>query len=118
MLEHHAEATCRRPETGDVVATDPDRAVVGCLEAGEQAQRGGLAATRETEQGEDLALVERHVEPFEHAHVAERLGDVADLEEAHRSASRPWPRISRSQWFIHSAPCSPISDQSTSETTN
>ena len=45
-----------------VDATDQDLALVGLLEAGDHAQRGGLAAAGRTEQREELALAHLQVD--------------------------------------------------------
>ncbi len=59
MLEDHAEAALRRRQAGHVLAGQQDLAAVGGLETGEQAQGGGLAAAREAQESQDLALGQR-----------------------------------------------------------
>ena len=48
--------------SGDIRAVQPDRAQGRLLEAGDHAHRGGLAAARRAEQGEELTLADRQVE--------------------------------------------------------
>ena len=57
-------------------------ALVGLLEAGEHAQRRGLAAAGGSEQGEELAGLRREVEAVDGDHRAEALGDVRQLDLA------------------------------------
>ena len=65
-----------------VVAADADEALVGLLEPGEHAQRRGLAASRWAEQRQELARLDRQVEPVDRDHRAESLGDVGQLDRA------------------------------------
>ena len=50
---------------GDVLAADPDLAGVGALQAGEDPQRGRLAAARRAEQHHHLARLDVEAEPVE-----------------------------------------------------
>ena len=54
-LEHHPHVALVGGHPGEVLAADLDAARVGVLEAGEAAQRRGLAAARGAEQGDELA---------------------------------------------------------------
>ena len=47
---------------GDVAVADADRAAVDVLEAGEHAQRGGLAAAGGADEDEELAVADLEVE--------------------------------------------------------
>ena len=55
VLEHHPELALLRRVVDDVPALDLDHAAVGLLEAGEDAQRGRLAAAARAEQAHQLA---------------------------------------------------------------
>jgi hypothetical protein len=80
VLEHHAHAAAVRRGPGtparDLAAVDLDAARVGALEAGQHAQRGGLAAARGAEQGHDLAPLNLQVRPVKRLRGAEALADV------------------------------------------
>jgi hypothetical protein len=54
-LEHHAHAALVRGQRRDVLAPDHDAPAVRLLEAGDQAQGGGLAAAGRAEQRHQLA---------------------------------------------------------------
>ncbi len=64
-LEHHAHVALVRGHPADVLATDGDRARRGLVEAGEDPQRGGLAAARRAEQGDQFAGFDVQGEPVE-----------------------------------------------------
>ena len=61
-------------------AVDQHRARGRLVEAGEQPQRGGLAAARRSEQGEQLAGLDPQVQPVECGHGAEHPAHVAVLD--------------------------------------
>ena len=61
---------------------------VGAVEAGDEAERGRLAAAARAEQGEELALLEREVDPVERDDVAERPAQLAGARRAPSARSR------------------------------
>jgi len=69
---------------GDDLVVDADDTPVGVVEAGEQAQRRRLAAARRTQQGEQLALVDRQRQLVDGGLGAELAGDAVEGE--HRVA--------------------------------
>jgi hypothetical protein len=78
-LEHHGDVPALRRDVGDVAAADQDAALVDVLQAGEHAQRRGLARARGTDQDEKLAV---------------RDLQVQGVHRAHRRATRVDPRRS------------------------
>ena len=107
-LEHHAEIalvggqrrTGRRLEHDAIAEGRCVRR--GFLETGDRAQRGGLAATRRTEQREELAVSRRRGRYHEHRRRWRRrrieLGQIFDPQHAQAPANRPADRATR-------APC-------------
>ena len=79
-LEHRVDRPLVGRQVGQVLAVQPDLALVGVLEAGDQAQQGGLAAAGGAQQGEELVLadVDRNIVQRDHAIIAaaENLGDA------------------------------------------
>ena len=74
-------------QKGHVVAADEDAAARRQLEAGDHAQRGGLAAARGPEQGHELAAGDLDVGVPDGRHVVAGLGVpeyLGDLLEGHR----------------------------------
>ena len=62
LLKDHADTI----EPGaDPVSADADIASRGCIQAGNQAQKGGLAATRRPQQTHEIALIDRQVDVVE-----------------------------------------------------
>ena len=55
VLEHEADIAPVRGQVGDIFRTEQDATTVRLLEAGDHAQRGGLAASRRSEQGQEFA---------------------------------------------------------------
>ncbi len=75
---------------GDVGAADTDRAFARRLEAGDHAQRGGLAAAGRAEQGEELALPDLHRNGVHRAHAAViDLADAGDVDRCAHAAEDP-----------------------------
>jgi hypothetical protein len=62
VLEDHCDVAVLGGQVGDVTVADPDLAAVDLLEAGEHAQRGGLAASRGADEDEELAVLDVDVE--------------------------------------------------------
>ncbi len=79
-LEHHAGVALVRGDRGDVLAVDQDLARVVLLEAGQDAQRGGLAAAGRAEQGEQLTGPDGQVEAVQRGGGAEGAAQRAELD--------------------------------------
>ena len=62
VLEHHRDVAVLRRDVGDVAVADEDAARVDLFEAGEHAQRGGLAAAGGADEDEELAVGDLEVE--------------------------------------------------------
>jgi hypothetical protein len=113
VLEDHAEVALRRRQALDRLGTDPDRAAIGGLETGDDAQQRRLAAPRRSQEGQHLAARHGERDAVEDGLVAELLADVGQDQvgpggrsRAHRAsaAAAPLPRTVRSQVAIHSCP--------------
>ena len=74
----------------DDLARDPDRAAVGSLEAGEQAQQRRLAAAGRSEDRRQRPRRHLQVEAGEHGVRAEALAQAADLNAAHGATCGCW----------------------------
>ena len=72
-----------------VVARDADEALIRLLEAGEEAQRRGLAAARRTQEGQELAGEHFDGDVVDRDRGAEPLGDVDDLHRPALCSSHP-----------------------------
>ena len=77
MLEHEADLALAHGLRGRVLAVEEDRALIGGLQAGDDAQQRGLARARRAEQRDQLAggHVEAHV--VERDEAAERLAQMS-----------------------------------------
>jgi hypothetical protein len=62
VLEHHRDVALAGWHVVDHPLTDRQGAVADLLEAGDHAQRGGLAAARRADQHHELAVVDLEVE--------------------------------------------------------
>ena len=80
VLEHHGDVALPRRIPGRLLAADQDAAVVGLLEAGDAAQRRGLAAARGAEQADELSLLDLERDAVDGGEVAVALPDAAQLE--------------------------------------
>ena len=74
-LEHHGNAALGRLGAGDVLAVDPHLAGGGRFEAGDDPEQRRLAASRRTDQGAKLAVLDREIEGRNDFQGAERLGN-------------------------------------------
>src|SRR5262245_52381863 len=63
---------------GHIDAVEQDLTVGGLLEPGEHAQRGGLAAARGAEQGEELARLDLEVDAVDRSDAVELLAESDD----------------------------------------
>ena len=80
-LEHHAHVALVGGHPGEVLAADRRRVPdVGLVEAGQDAQRGGLAAARRAEQRDQLAGFDVQGEPVERLDVAVDPGQVVEFD--------------------------------------
>ena len=84
VLEHQADAPLVRTPACHVPARDPDRAPVRCLEAGNEAQGGRLAAATRTQQRDALPGSNREGQGIDGRDTPEALDDVLQLDGAHR----------------------------------
>ena len=73
---------------GDVLAHQPHAAFLGVEEAGDRAQRRGLARAVAADEGDDLALLDGEGDSLEGVDLAVVRVDVLELEEAHGLCSR------------------------------
>jgi hypothetical protein len=60
--EHEGHRPIEWRDSGEVAAVDPDRAVVGDLQAGEEAERGRGARSVAADERDDVAVVDRELE--------------------------------------------------------
>ena len=83
-LEHHGHLALVDRHAGDVLAADHDAAALDVFEAGERAQRGGLAAAGAAEQHDHFAGLDVQVEVVERVNggAGVDLDDVAHLDGA------------------------------------
>ncbi|MCY1294112.1 hypothetical protein D9M70_433940 [compost metagenome] len=77
-LKHHADVALVGFQRPLVLAVDHDRAGGGCLEAGDHAQDGRLAAAGRTQEGDEFALLDVHVEIVHDVNRAEGLLDAGE----------------------------------------
>jgi hypothetical protein len=91
-LEHHADVPLVRAEVEllrrveHVAVAEGDAPLVGCLQAGHAAQRGGLAAAARAEQDEELALLDLEVQVVHRRRrrlSGEALGQPLDAQLGH-----------------------------------
>ena len=85
-LEDHVGRAVVCRHACHVLPVDPDSAGCRLLEAGDAAQKRGLAAARWPEQREELALADLGRDAVERHDVAEALVDVAKLDQGARLA--------------------------------
>jgi hypothetical protein len=65
VLEDHRDVSVARPHRRDVLAADQDPAAVERLEPGEHAERGRLAGPGWPDEHEQLAVLDREVQPVD-----------------------------------------------------
>ena len=88
-LEDHGDPALGRRHLGHVDAADEDRAFGHHLEAGDHAQKRGLAAAGRAEQGAELAAVDRQVEILDRLDRPETLLDAAQFDFDHVPTLQP-----------------------------
>ncbi|MDT4863060.1 hypothetical protein FQZ97_977490 [compost metagenome] len=79
VLEHGVDVALVRRQAGGLLAMDADGAGSGLLEAGDQAQAGGLARAGRAEHGEEFAVPDIDGHPVDGLHIAELAGDLGEL---------------------------------------
>ncbi len=72
-LEDHADIALVRLQRALVLAVDDERAAGRRFEAGDHAQDGRLAAARRSEEGDEFALLDVHVEVLERPEPGRRI---------------------------------------------
>ena len=87
VLEHHVDRPAIGRHADHRASADRNLALVRLLEAGDQAQAGGLAAAGGPEEGMERAARDLERDVVDRHHRAEALGDAAKLH-VHRSAGR------------------------------
>ena len=92
VLEHEADAAILGTRPGDVPVRDPDDALVGRLQAGDDPQQRRLARAARTEQRGQRALGNLERDVFERDEVPEPLGD-AFYVDPHRASFVLEPNI-------------------------
>jgi hypothetical protein len=73
VLEHHRDVPVLRRLVRDVLAGDPDLALVDVLEAGEHPQRGGLPRPGRTHENHELAVGDVQVKVVHRGHRVTRI---------------------------------------------
>src|SRR5215218_7124805 len=74
-LEHHVKRTLVRRHAHEIDAVKQNASLIGRLEAGKQAQQGGLAATRRAKQREEFAFENVEREPLDRGDSGKMFGD-------------------------------------------
>jgi len=82
-LEHHGDAAIRRRHLVHQLPADIELALGDLLEAGDDAERGALAATRRADEDDELAVLHLEVDVVQHLDLAEGLGDAAQRDVSH-----------------------------------
>ena len=96
-LEHHRDVALFGRAVVHALAGDDHVAFGGLFEAGDDAQRGGLAAAGGAEQADHLAGRHREVDVAHGGEAAEALGDAAKLDRRHQRFTVP-KVTPRSRW--------------------
>src|SRR5207245_9033130 len=83
-----------RPEAGDVLAVEDDRAPGRSQDPGQQVETGRLAGAVGADQADDLALVDGEVDAVDGGQATEEPGEITGLEERHevRPPGSAWAR--------------------------
>ncbi|MCY1178138.1 hypothetical protein D9M73_184770 [compost metagenome] len=79
VLEHCVDVALVRRQSGGFLSVDADGAGSRLLEAGDQAQAGGLAGAGRAEHGEEFAVPDIDGHPVDGLHLAELAGDLGEL---------------------------------------
>ena len=91
-LKHNAQAARVRGFVGDVLAIQKNVTFAGFYKAGHHLQRGGFAAARRPQQGDELAFFNAQVHLVDGALRAVKLGKICQRQKRHspHSCAR-WP---------------------------
>src|SRR5207247_1741601 len=84
-----------RRQVRHIETVEPDPAVLGPDEAGNEAERRGLAAAGGTDEGHELAMADRQVEPPHGGDLAVLHRQSFDVELHGRLLNLGWPRRAR-----------------------
>ncbi len=84
VLERHADVAILGRQHGHGLVADPDRAGIGLVDAGDQAQQHGLAAAGRAEHHHGLALLDRERDVIQDGLAAKPLGEGFERQVAHR----------------------------------
>ena len=82
-LEHHAEAAVARLEVVDHLSVDADLAGGRILEAGDHAQRRGLAAAGWPDEHDEFAVLDGEIQILHRSHGAEGFLQITELYTRH-----------------------------------
>jgi hypothetical protein len=83
QLEDEGDVALGRAQRRDVRAVEPDRARGRQFQPGDHPQRRGLAAAGRPEQDEELAVLDRQVDPLDRDEVGERLVQALEADLSH-----------------------------------
>jgi hypothetical protein len=83
-LEHGVDRPGLRRHRTHVDAVDAHLTSVGRLEAADEPQRGGLAASTRAQQGEELTVLDRQVDPLQHRSAVVCLGQLDQFNSSAR----------------------------------
>ena len=91
VLEHHRDVAVLGRHVVDDVAADRDLAVRDVLEAGDHAQRRGLAAARRADQNDEFMVLDIEIDATNGEHFVVLLDDFSDVYFGHET--RPYPFV-------------------------
>ncbi len=89
VLEHHRDVPVLGRQVRDVAVADADSAAVDVLQAGQHAQRGGLAAAGRADEDEELAVLDLQLELVDGGLVAAGVqpGRLVESDRSHGDES-------------------------------
>jgi len=87
VLEHHGDVAPAHRHVVDHLVADRDLAVGDLLQPRHHAQEGRLAAARGTDQGDELAVLDRQVDAVNHLHGTVGLANAPEIDRRHRPAA-------------------------------
>ena len=82
-LEDHGDVAVLGGDVVDDPVADGERALGDLLEAGDHAQRGGLAAARRADQDHELPVLDLEVQVVDRDDLTEALPDVVERDRSH-----------------------------------
>ena len=91
VLEHHGDVPVLGLQIVDHLAADGDLALADRLQSGHHAQQGGLAAARGSDDDDELAVGDLHVDPVDHLRAAVAFLHLGKADLGHL---RKIPRLS------------------------